>query len=107
MTYRFGIFLFLSVLLCSCKREYKVEGSNVYFIYWNEGSGDNKWLIDSAEGKTFQSLDLKCDCNFTFGKDKKSLFIDGIQMKGIDPNSFTFFGNYIFKDKFEFGKIRE
>lgn len=89
----------LSLFLFSCERKYTVENNKVYFLSWNEGTGNNKWLIDSADAKTFKSLNIKCDCDFTFGKDSKHLFIDGEPIKGIDPNSFTFIGNYIFRDK--------
>jgi hypothetical protein len=92
--------LLLSVIfIFGCKRNYTIEGNKVYFNYWNEGSGNNKWLISQADGKTFQSLDFDCNCSFTFGKDKSHVFVDGIAIRGIDPNSFKFIGNYIFRDK--------
>jgi hypothetical protein len=87
------------VLLTSCKRQYTVEGNKVYFNYWNEGSGSQKWLIDSADAKTFSVLKFDCGCDFVFAKDKAHLFIDGEPIKNIDPNSFTFIGHYIFRDK--------
>ena len=87
------------VLLLSCKRQYTIEGDKVYYEYWNEGSGDNKKLLEGADGKTFVPLKFDCDCEFMFGKDKRHLFIDGVPIKNIDPNSFVFIGNYIFKDK--------
>src|SRR5579872_6764948 len=93
----FGIFAV--VLLVSCKREYTVEGNKVYYNYWNEGSGSQKWLIDSADAKTFTGLKFDCDCDFTFGRDKRHLFIDGVPIRNIDPNSFRFVGHYIFRDK--------
>ena len=96
---QFGIFLLFLVFLFGCKRKYTVEGDKVYFHYWNEGSGSNKWLLDSADGNTFRTLDIGCDCDFVFGKDDRHLFIDGIPMNGIDPNTFTFIGNYVFRDK--------
>jgi hypothetical protein len=87
------------VLLISCKRQYSVEGNKVYFNYWNEASGSQKWLLDSADAKTFSALKFDCGCDFVFAKDKRHLFIDGIPIKNIDPNSFTFVGHYIFRDK--------
>ncbi|HEX9511643.1 MAG TPA: DKNYY domain-containing protein [Puia sp.] len=86
-------------ILISCKRQYTIEGNKVYYEYWNEGSGNNKWHLDSADAKTFTPLKFNCDCDFMFAKDKRHLFIDGVPIKNIDPNSFTFVGNYIFKDK--------
>ena len=94
------IFFVLSIsILTSCRYGYKVEGDKVYYEYWNEGSGQNKRLIEQADAKTFKSLNLDCDCSFEFGKDKNHLFIDGEPIKNIDPNTFTFLGNYIFRDK--------
>ena len=92
------IFLTLSVLT-SCRRGYKVEGDKVYYEYWNEGSGQNKRLIEQADANTFQNLSFDCDCDFKFGKDKKHLFIDGELINNIDPKTFRFVGNYIFRDK--------
>ena len=85
--------------LASCKKGYKIENSKVYYEYWNEGSGQNKRLIRIADATTFQLLDFNCDCNFDFGKDKNYLFIDGDPIRNIDPNTFKFIGNYIFRDK--------
>ena len=99
MKSRFGIFLLLSICIFSCKRKYTVEGDKVYFHYWNEGSGSQKWLLDSADGNTFKSIDMNCNCNFVIGKDKGHVFMDGIPINGIDPNTFSFVGNYIFRDK--------
>jgi hypothetical protein len=90
---------FTVVLLIGCKRQYTVERNKVYYNYWNEANGSQKWLIDSADAKTFSVLKFECDCSFMFAKDKRHLFIDGELLKNIDPNSFTFVGNYIFRDK--------
>lgn len=100
MTVRQVILLVLTIsILTSCRRGYKVEGDNVYYESWNEGSGQNKRLIEQADAKTFQKLSFDCDCDFEFGKDKDHLFIDGELIKGIDPNTFKFVDNYIFRDK--------
>src|SRR5579872_1693001 len=90
---------FAVMLLISCKRQYTVEGNRVYFNFWDEGSGSQKRLIDSADAKTFSKLKFDCDCDFVFAKDKRHLFIDGEPIKNIDPNSFTFVGHYIFRDR--------
>jgi hypothetical protein len=86
--------LLILIVLTSCRRGYKV-----YYEYWNEGSGQNKRLIEQADAKTFQKLNFDCDCDFVFGKDKNHLFIDGELINNIDPNTFKFVGNYIFRDK--------
>jgi hypothetical protein len=97
------IYICLSVItalfLTGCHRGYKVENDKVYYEYWNEGSGQGKWLIKNADAKTFQKMDLKCDGEFDFGKDKNHLFINGETIRNIDPNSFRFIGNYVFADK--------
>lgn len=93
------IYVLTISILTSCRIGYKVEGDKVYYEYWNEGSGQNKRLIEQADAKTFQELTFDCDCEFEFGKDKDHLFIDGELIKKIDPNSFKFVGNYIFRDK--------
>lgn len=86
-------------IFSSCRRGYKIEGDKVYYEYWNEGSGQNKRILEQADAKTFQKLTFDCDCEFEFGKDKKHLFVDGELIKNIDPNTFKFIGNYIFQDK--------
>ncbi|MBW7912579.1 MAG: DKNYY domain-containing protein [Taibaiella sp.] len=93
------IILFTILILTSCRHGYKVEGDKVYYEYWNEGSGQNKRIIELADAKTFQKLSLDCDCNFEFGMDKNHLFMDGELIKNIEPNTFEFIGNYIFRDK--------
>lgn len=100
MTIRQVIIIVLTIsILTSCRRGYKVENDKVYFLSWNEGTGRNKWLLDSADGMTFKTLNIKCDCNFSFGRDNKHIFIDGELVKSIDPNTFKFIGNYVFRDK--------
>jgi hypothetical protein len=76
-----------------------VEGDKVYFESWNEGSGHSKRLLEHADAKTFQELILKSDADFEFGKDKNHLFINGELINNIDPNTFNYIGNYIFRDK--------
>lgn len=85
--------------MTSCKRGYKVEDDKVYYESWNEGSGQNKKIIEKADTKTFQELNLKSDADFDFGKDKNHLFINGVLINNIDPNTFKYIGNYIFRDK--------
>ncbi len=92
------ILLILSILI-SCRRGYKVEADKVYYESWNEGSGQNKRLVEQVDAKTFKELSFDCDCDFEFGKDKDHLFIDGELIKNIDPNTFQFIRNYVFRDK--------
>lgn len=96
---RLCILFFSFSILASCRRGYKVENRKVYYEYWNEGSGQNKWFLEKADAESFQTLKFDCDCSFYFGKDKKHLFIDGQPIRHIDPNTFRFVGNYIFRDK--------
>jgi hypothetical protein len=91
------ITVFAISALTSCGRGYKVENDEVYYEYWNEGSGRGRWLLKEADASTFQELEF--DCNLCFGKDKNHLFIDGRLIKNIDPNTFTYIGNYVFTDK--------
>lgn len=93
------IIVFTISILTSCRRGYKIENGKVYYEYWNEGSGQGKQLIKQADAKTFQELNFDCDCDFEFGKDKNHLFINGEIIKNIDPKTFQFIGNYIFRDK--------
>jgi hypothetical protein len=83
--------------LVSCKPKYTINGDKVYYEHWNEGSGNNKDFIDSADAQTFVSL--KSDDDFYFAKDKNHVYINGSIIKNIDPNSFSYLGNYIIKDK--------
>ena len=98
-TTRLSILLFAFFFLTSCRRGYKIESGKVYYESWNEGNGHNVFLIDSADAKTFKQIEFDCDCDFKFGKDKNHLFIDGEPIKNIDPNTFQFVGNYVFRDK--------
>ena len=100
MAIRIHIIIFLLIsFLTSCRRGYTLEGGKVYYEYWNEGNGQGKRLIESADAQTFQELEFNCDCDFDFGKDKSHLYIDGELIGSIDPQTFKFIGNYIFRDK--------
>lgn len=100
MKIRQVIFLISTILiLTSCRRGYKIEGDEVYYETWNEGSGQNLQLIEQADAKTFQKLILESDSDFEFGKDKNHLFINGELINNIDPKTFKYIGNYIYRDK--------
>lgn len=87
------------IVLTGCNRRYSIENDVVYYYYYNEGTGKNKMIVENADAKTFQNINIDCGCEFTFGRDKKYLYIDGKTIKNIDPKSFKFIGNYIFRDK--------
>ncbi|GAA3969585.1 hypothetical protein GCM10022246_22810 [Pedobacter ginsengiterrae] len=95
------ISLIALITFTGCKHGYKVEKGKVFYEYWNEGIGigQGKQLIEGADAKTFKELKFDCDCDFEFGGDKNKLYIDGKPIRDIDPNTFKFAGNYIFKDK--------
>jgi len=97
---KLSIIILTLTILTSCRNGYKIEGDKVYYEYWHEGLGfkQGKRLIE-ADAITFKSLSFDCDCSFEFGKDKNQLFINGGSIKNIDPNTFEFIGNYIFRDK--------
>jgi hypothetical protein len=100
MTIRKIIVTVLTIsILTSCRHGYKSEDGKVYYEFWNEGSGQGKQLIEHVDAKTFQKLSFDCNCSLEFGKDKNHLFIDGELIKNIDPNTFKFIGNDIFRDK--------
>lgn len=92
----------LSILmLIGCKHGYEVEEEGVYYYYSNAGLGlkQGKRLVNDADSKSFESISFDCNCSFKFGRDKNHLFIDGDPIKDIDPHTFDFIGNYIFRDK--------
>lgn len=94
------LFLILTIIIMtSCRHGYVVEDDKVYYEYWNEGSGQNKRLLKQADAKSFETINFDCDCSFEFGRDKDHLFINGNPIKNIDPLTFDFLGNYIFRDK--------
>jgi hypothetical protein len=95
-----GMFAMLlgCLILSGCRTGYKVENEKVYYLYWNEGSGNGKSYVQEADAATFQKLEFDCSCPFSFGRDKDHLFIDGRLISDINPNSFRFVGNYVFAD---------
>jgi hypothetical protein len=101
MTYilkRWAFIALILPLITSCSNGYKVESDGVYYEHWNEGSGQNKQKIETADIRSFEELNLECGCDFKFGKDKNHLYIDGQLIRNVDPNTFRFVGNYIFRD---------
>lgn len=100
MTLQQLLYVFLiTLLLTGCRRGYVVENDKVYYEYWNEGTGQNKQVVPEADANSFQEFSLDCKGSFEFGKDKDHLFINGKLIENIDPHTFSFIGNYIFRDK--------
>ena len=100
MSYRVTVLLLITFsVLTGCRRGYTIEDGKVYYEYWNEGSGQNKRLIKGADARTFEILKFDCDCSFEFGKDKSRVYIDGKSIDNIDPGSFRFIDDYVFRDK--------
>ncbi|KUJ61373.1 hypothetical protein AR687_13110 [Flavobacteriaceae bacterium CRH] len=100
MNNKYLVFIIISLcFLTSCRKGYKVENNKVYYEYWNEGSGQNKTLLEKADAGSFKKLEFECNCEFEFGKDKNHLYIDGEPIRDIDPNTFKYIGNYVFRDK--------
>ena len=95
---KYIVFFFLVMLLMSCEKEYIIKNNSVYLKGWNEGNGNYERLVKNADAKTFENLKFK-GINGVFGKDKKTVFFDGEIVENCDPKSFTFIGNYLFKDK--------
>ncbi len=93
------ILLVLITLMFSCEKGYKVENNKVYYINWNEGSGITKTELEKVDVLSFSPLEINCECDFRFGRDKNHLYIDGRLYNKIDPNTFHHIGNYIFADK--------
>lgn len=95
------ISLMVLLIFTGCKHGYKVEDGKVFYEYWNEGIGigQGKQFVEEADAKTFKEIKFNCDCDLEFGGDKSKLLIDGKPIRDIDPNTFKFVGNYIFKDK--------
>ncbi len=90
----------LSILAFSCQeRKYIVKNNKVYIQGWDEGNGNYERLIDEADAKTFENMKIDSNYDFLFAKDKNRLYIDAKAVENIDPNTFSFVGNYIFKDK--------
>ena len=88
---------FLSIIITSCEKHYKVKKDSVYLIYCNEGSGYHKIPVIGADAKTFEVLELGHP--YLFGRDKNNIYIDEENLEGADPASFEYLGNNFFRDK--------
>jgi hypothetical protein len=90
--------LFICLLVSSCGKSYVIENGQVYLSGWNEGVGNYRRPVEGADAATFTDLQFGDDCGFAFGRDKEHLYIDGVVLKDLDPSSFQFMGNYVFRD---------
>lgn len=99
MTNKLLLIILTILIMTSCRNSYKIEDDKVYYEYWNEGSGQNKRFLEQADAKSFEAISFDCNCSFEFGRDKNHLFINGTLIRDIDPKTFDFIGNYIFRDK--------
>ncbi|QKG51858.1 DKNYY domain-containing protein [Hymenobacter sp. BRD67] len=79
--------------LCSCKH-YEVKDNRVYYDSWNEGSGNNSRLIESAQASSF--IELKYSA---YGKDDRHVYYEGKIISKADPKSFEAIGEFFGKDK--------
>jgi hypothetical protein len=94
---RTTIFIIISTLiLTSCGPEYKIKNGKVYYSSWNEGSGSNEMLIDSADAKTFR--EISNDEEIKLAKDKSYVFYEYSIITGANPNTFKRVGKYFFTD---------
>lgn len=79
--------------LTSCNTGYEVNGRDVLYNYWNEGSGSNIIKIDEADYKSFEELE-----HSKYGKDQNFGYYEGNVINGIDPKTFKSITNYFAKD---------
>ena len=80
MAYRIRLVAILSILSLGCGNGYAVKDNKVFLEQWNEAVGYYETLADSADAKTFKTLDFNCGCSLKFGRDEKSLFIDAVRL---------------------------
>lgn len=96
---RFLIPVMLVLMISSCRKGYKIEDDQVYYEYWNEGSGQHTDPLTDADVNSFEILEFDDESSFAFGRDKQHLFIDGRLMRRIHAASFQFIGDYFYADK--------
>ncbi len=87
----FLAFVILSILT-SC-HHHEIDGDNVYYIYWNEGSGKNKILIQGADAKTFRELE-----HTKYSIDQNHVYYEAEKLIDADPKTFVSLLNYYGKD---------
>ena len=85
--------LLVGLGVCGCTH-HDIEQGHVFYVRWNEGSGQSKVLIPGADAATFQELDHPL-----YGKDKNRVYYKANALKGADPRSFVALLDYYGKDK--------
>ena len=80
--------------LTSCHTGYEVDGKDVLYTYWNQGSGSNLIKIDEADYKSFEVLE-----HSKYAKDQNFGYYEGSVIKGIEPKTFKSITDYFAKDE--------
>ena len=84
--------LVLTVILSSCSK-HDIDGDKVYFVYWNEGSGKNKILIQGADAETFKELK-----HANYAIDKNVVYYEAGKLKDANPKTFISISDHYGKD---------
>jgi hypothetical protein len=91
-TWRTVIFLLIGFYASSCAH-HDIEGKQVFYVSWNEGSGQRKALIKGADAQTFKELDYPA-----YAVDKQRVYYEAKTLKDADPQSFVALLDYYGKD---------
>ncbi len=84
--------LAIITILTSCNN-HNIDGDKVYYVYWNEGSGKNKILIQGADAETFKELE-----HATYAIDKNFVYYEAGKLKDANPKTFVSILDYYGKD---------
>lgn len=79
-------------LIVGCKQGYEIDKNEVYYNYWNEGTGSHNILIKKADSRTFKSL------NSFYAKDKNYAYYDGEIITASDSKTFQALADFYAKD---------
>jgi len=93
MSLKNSVIAILLVTFLGCSTGYKSDGDAVYYMHWNEGSGQHKNRLN-ADPKTFQILKYE-----EYAKDKQSVFYQGEKIIGADAASFEALADFYGRDK--------
>lgn len=89
---RVVILLLVGFYTSSCAH-HDIEDGRVFYVSWNEGSGQRKTLIEGADAPTFKELDHP-----KYAVDKQRVYYEAKALKGADPHSFVALLDYYGKD---------